>query len=372
MTVKGWCPGAWRPMMSGDGLIIRIRPRLARLTREQILGLCALSLSHGNGIIDLTSRANLQMRGIAEDQHGNVLRALQHLDLLDATAEDESRRNIVVTPMWQTGDLTTRLHAALLNALPDLPDLPPKMGVAIDAGTGPVLSDTSADFRFERADTGDLILRADGAHKGKRVSEQNAPTALIELAKWFVASDGVAAGRMSKHLKTKTFPDTWQDTKPSPATGSITPGAVTGGFVYGAPFGSIDARAMTRLIQDSQATALRVTPWRTFLLEDAQPCDTHGFVTSRTDPLLRIHACPGAPACSAATVDTRALARQLAPHHSGTLHISGCSKGCAHPRPATTTLVGRDGAFDLVENGHPWDAPRQRGLTPNDLLTTAS
>ena len=27
--VKGWCPGAHRPMMSGDGLVVRIRPRLA-------------------------------------------------------------------------------------------------------------------------------------------------------------------------------------------------------------------------------------------------------------------------------------------------------------------------------------------------------
>ena len=29
---KGWCPGAWRPMASGDGLLVRVRPRLGRLT----------------------------------------------------------------------------------------------------------------------------------------------------------------------------------------------------------------------------------------------------------------------------------------------------------------------------------------------------
>lgn len=54
-------------MMSGDGLIVRIRPRLGRLTREQSLGLCALSQSEGNGILDLTSRANLQMRGVQQE-----------------------------------------------------------------------------------------------------------------------------------------------------------------------------------------------------------------------------------------------------------------------------------------------------------------
>ncbi|MEX0310335.1 MAG: cobalamin biosynthesis protein CobG [Tateyamaria sp.] len=364
MSVKGWCPGAWRPMMSGDGLIVRIRPRLARLARAQALGLCALSQSHGNGIIDLTSRANLQMRGIAEDRYDAVLTALHALDLIDATAEDEAKRNITVTPLWQDGDLTTRLHAAILNALPQMPRLPAKMGIAIDTGPAPGLSDTPADFRFERSQTG-LILRADGAPKGKRITEDDAAQALIDLATWFVTSGGPEQGRMAKHLNITALPATWQDTAPAPTASRSTPGGAT----YGAPFGSIDATALAALITDNDATALRVTPWRLFVLEDAKPCPPHGFITDPHDPLLQMHACPGAPACASATVDTRRLARQLA---QPGLHVSGCTKGCAHPRLAPKTLVGRDGAYDLVENGHPWDAPRQRGLTAQDLMTPAT
>jgi precorrin-3B synthase len=45
------------------------------------------------------------------------------------------------------------------------------------------------------------------------------------------------------------------------------------------------------------------------------------------------------------------------------LHISGCAKGCAHPRPAPITLVGRDGLYDLVIDGAPSDSPSIRGLT---------
>ena len=32
VAAKGWCPGALRPMESGDGLIARIRPRGGRLS----------------------------------------------------------------------------------------------------------------------------------------------------------------------------------------------------------------------------------------------------------------------------------------------------------------------------------------------------
>lgn len=364
MSVKGWCPGAWRPMMSGDGLIVRIRPRLGRLTCPQTLGLCALSQSYGNGIIDLTIRANLQLRGIKENQDENLLKALFDLDLIDATADAEARRNITVTPTWRNGDLTTRLHGAILQALPDMPALPAKMGIAIDTGYGPVLTDTAADFRFENSDSG-LILRADGAAKGKRIDEHGAPQALLDLANWFVTTGGPTAGRMSKHLRNTRLPAAWQDSDPAPIADRIQPG----GNAYGTAFGSIDAAALTALIKDSRATALRVTPWRVFLLEDAQSCQSHGFITDPNDPLLHTHACPGAPACASATVDTRHLARQIA---KPGLHVSGCAKGCAHPRRAATTLVGNNGAYDLVENGHPWDAPRQRGLTATDLLTPAS
>ena len=67
-------------------------------------------------------------------------------------------------------------------------------------------------------------------------------------------------------------------------------------------------------------------------------------------------------------MNTRALAMDLAPAFNG-LHVSGCAKGCAHPKPCATTLVGQNGAFDLVKNGHPWDQPSQRGLTSTDLMT---
>jgi precorrin-3B synthase len=88
------------------------------------------------------------------------------------------------------------------------------------------------------------------------------------------------------------------------------------------------------------------------------------------DPLLAVDACPGAPACAAASVETRALARALAGRVAG-LHVSGCAKGCARGPPARVTLVGREGRFDLVRAGTAWDRPLRRGLTPAEVLSEA-
>ena len=83
---KGWCPGAHRAMASGDGLLVRVRPRLARLTAAQALGLCELSRRLGSGLVDLTHRANLQLRGVTPADHAAVVDALCVLGLADADA----------------------------------------------------------------------------------------------------------------------------------------------------------------------------------------------------------------------------------------------------------------------------------------------
>jgi hypothetical protein len=47
--VKGWCPGALRPMESGDGLIVRLSARGAGLSRAAMQGIAAAAESFGNG-----------------------------------------------------------------------------------------------------------------------------------------------------------------------------------------------------------------------------------------------------------------------------------------------------------------------------------
>ncbi len=198
VAAKGWCPGAYRPMASGDGLIVRVRPVLARLTAPQVLGLCEAAQAHGSGMIDLTSRANLQLRGVRAEAHEALLADLWELGLLDADPAMEGRRNLLVAPLWAPGDATALVAQGLIARLGDLPDLPAKVGFAIDCGDAPVLGSASADIRVERGLSGGLILRADGCALGRPVTQDRAVEDVISLAHWFAATRG-DAGRMARH-----------------------------------------------------------------------------------------------------------------------------------------------------------------------------
>ncbi|WP_417599957.1 cobalamin biosynthesis protein CobG [Pararhodobacter oceanensis] len=366
-TVKGWCPGAHRPMLAADGLVVRIRPRLARLTAAQALGLCALAQRYGHGYLDLTNRANLQIRGVAEGNHLALIEALADLDLLDGDPALESRRNILVAPFWQSGDLTHRLSIALIDRLADLPELPAKIGFAVDTLAQPLLTRDSADIRIERAASG-LILRANGAAAGRAVTEDTAIPALLEMTAWLADHLTQDRRRMAQVMAHSPLPPEWCDTPALSAAPAPQIGQQSSGALIGAAFGQIDADALAQVIRAQSLQAIRLTPWRMFYLEGGTLPDTAAFLTDPQDPLLRVDACPGAPYCPSSSVETRALAKRLAPHVSGTLHVSGCAKGCAHRGTADLTLTGRDGRFDLIRHGTATDTPERRALSPDDIL----
>lgn len=367
-VVKGWCPGAYTPMRSGDGLILRVRPRLGRLTLAQTLGLCAAAQEFASGIVDLTNRANLQLRGVADSQYDKVLARLLELGLLDDDPRVEGRRNIVVSPFARPGDNSERIASDIMNKLVELPELPAKFGFKVDCGKHPVLAGVSGDISIEIGAAHSLIVRAQGASGGRLTDVGRAADMAIELALWFHENAG-GARRMRQVAH--RLPKEWTAAAPAAGPPRPEPGPVSGGMLVGAPFGSLDAASLADMLGRVGPEVLCVTPWRMVFLPavDKIPEDLAregGFLTG-PGPLLTAHACPGAPHCSSATVETRALAKTLATRTPGELHVSGCAKGCAHPRKAARTLVGRDGAFDLVENGAPWEEPTRRGLCPGLL-----
>jgi precorrin-3B synthase len=98
------------------------------------------------------------------------------------------------------------------------------------------------------------------------------------------------------------------------------------------------------------------------------------LITDADDPALRVIACSGAPRCREAHADTRALAATLAPHIAANarLHVSGCTKGCAHSGSASITLVATREGFDLIRDGSTRDAPALRGLSAARIVKNPS
>ncbi len=368
-VVKGWCPDAWRPMMAGDGLLVRVRPPLGRLTRAQALGVCEAATRHGNGQIDATTRANLQIRGVREDSWRPLIDALLDLALIESDPVREARANILVAAEWCVGDDTHRIAEDLRARLAELPDLPGKVGFAVDAGPTPVLRDASADFRIEPAATGQLILRADGRSNGIPLSPGTEVDRLIALAHWFVESGGRANKRMARHHA--PLPD-WATatTPPAFAATALKSGPHPIGMALGLPFGRIAAPALTHLLEAEAIRAIRMTPWHVVICETDAPFQANPaeFITDPSSPFLHADACVGAPACQQATVETRALAHRLAPHVAGRLHVSGCAKGCARAAPADIVLTGREGRYDLAYAARAGAPPAITGLDAAQIL----
>ena len=363
--IKGWCPGALRPMMSGDGLVVRIRPPAGRLNQRQAAGIATLATSCGNGIIDLSNRGNVQLRGVAQNRYETLIDGLRVLDLIDPDATVESRRNILITPFRTQGDESETMTAELTTALArsDAPDVSAKFGYVIDAGTAPVLQNAPADIRLERALSGGLLLCAADHPFGKVVSRADAVPQMLDLARWSLEH----GARMSRLLAGgAALPDGFSTAR-QPAPPTPPPGLYPAGVLVGMAFGQIDAETLASL---ADLGVLRVTPWRMLLIEGVASVPARsGLISDPTDPLLRVAACVGAPGCAQAHAATRDVARHLARYvpQGQTLHVSGCAKGCALPRAASVTLTATPEGFHLICDGTADGSPIDTGLHVADL-----
>lgn len=376
-VIQGWCPGALRPMASEDGLILRIRPPAGRLTHVQVEGVAELAEAFGNGLIELTRRANVQLRGLSPQSLPEVQRRLVSLELLDPRldAETEARVNILLNPFLDNGthsepgeDVGLHLWTKLRSALtaPDAPRLPAKFGFAIDLSPeGRHLADESADIRIESGADHPILVRGDGAGTGRpAATPAEAVELALALAHWFVASGGVAPdgrGRMRNHLARGAVPPQHLRGTARPA-----PAAVPEVFlarVVGFDFGTVRAATFTRLPHHIPGP-IHLTPWRgvtgrTILDRETLQTDPD-VILDASDPRHRRFACVGKAGCGQALGDPRALARRhrLLPPPGASVHIAGCAKGCAHPGPADVTLTCIDRGLLLSRSGRAGDGRR--------------
>jgi precorrin-3B synthase len=401
--VKGWCPGALKPMRSGDGLIVRVRPRCGMFRPDELVVLAEAAQRFGNGHIDLTRRANLQIRGVGEESLPGLHDVIGGLGLLDPTPEGEAVRNLMISPLAGV-DPAEVLDirgialeiARLLVSERALWALPSKFGFIVDGCGTLTLADERADIRLTAIRNGanpSVAIGIDtqaGIDWLGSVSPAAAATAAMETARAFLEVTPNKMRQRVRDLSAKGFASLRSAMRsrldpltvvPEKTAGSsvrrvglldLGPGRFAVGIA--APFGRVETDQLRILAGEMAALGvkeIRLSPWRILyaevpsasagnaVLNAARAVD---LITDPDDPLLRIEACPGAPACRSTRLDTRGDARRLAALSSrfgfeGTVHVSGCAKGCAKSAAADLVLVGAEDVYGIVRNGTAGDRP---------------
>ncbi len=402
-VVKGWCPSLLRPMQAADGWLTRLMPPRGLLAASAARRIAEAAETLGNGQLELTQRAGLQVRGLQD----SGLEALADLALeLGLAVEDpaiEARRSIIASPLIGADPSVSPACEAHLSALdraiferPAFAGLPEKFGFVVDGGGLLPLRGIGSD----------LVLRCElNRIELGRLASVTLPAgsdlaaAAIALAETFVRLNAGRFRRLRAYLDAEgpaALPRTAgltaaaavfeqkQAAAPRPGLHCL-PDSDVGAFLAVWPFGALTAErlwASADLAEHRGDGALRITPWRALAVAGvdrsvqqplAEAFVALGAVTS-PHAFLRIDACPGKGACAEASVDTRGLASALAaklPAQGGHLHLSGCSKGCAHPRAAALTLVGEDGGWALVRDGRADAQPSRHGLGDREILDLA-
>ncbi|MEU3469350.1 nitrite reductase [Streptomyces sp. NPDC006687] len=149
------CPGALRLHAADDGYLARVRIPGGLLTVPQAAALGLAADRFGDGHLELTSRGNVQLRGLADGCGGGLAELLGGVGLLPAPSH-ERVRNIVASPMggahvvrWvreldrllcassRAADLSGRFLFALDDGRGDVAALEPDVTVLAHSSTGP-------------------------------------------------------------------------------------------------------------------------------------------------------------------------------------------------------------------------------------------
>jgi len=62
-VARGACPRLSEPMQTGDGLLVRI-VTAGPIPLDGFTRLCAIANEHGNGVMEISARGSLQVRGL--------------------------------------------------------------------------------------------------------------------------------------------------------------------------------------------------------------------------------------------------------------------------------------------------------------------
>ncbi|MBE7733731.1 precorrin-3B synthase [Devosia faecipullorum] len=378
---RGACPTLDTPMLTGDGLLARLRISGNRLSPEHLTLLANLALVHGNGLVEVSARGNLQVRGLSPSS------APLFEDAVSAIFDLETGLVIDISPLsgedpMEKADSRPLAEAIRTGAMAMHGKLGPKVSVVVDSAGQISLASLKADIRLVALDAAHWAVHF-GDGKPQVMDAEGAISATLAML-GALAAFGADARATDLFPVTNASPISTHHGAIPPLSKRPEEGGVTMQLTSGhttaiaLPFGQMHGEALIVLADGARTAGLgniRLAPGNRLLFDGASPslvaqAAALGFIVASDDARLRISACIGSDGCASGNIAARRLAELLASHvQPGThLHVSGCAKGCAHPRATDVTLVGRADGIGLVINGRAGDTPSEildeAGLIP--------
>ncbi|MFH8787960.1 cobalamin biosynthesis protein CobG [Streptomyces roseoverticillatus] len=410
------CPGALRLHAADDGALARIRLPGGLLTARQALELARISEDLGDGHLDLTSRGNVQLRGLAGGCGGTVAGRLRKHGMLPSDRHDRIR-NVAASPLCGldgfapesasgsgsgSEEAPANIQAwvreldGLLcadDAPVDLTHLSGRFLFGLDDGRGDIVA-LRPDVTLIASGPGRAGLYFGTSGPGLRVSAADAPRAAVLAAAEFLAAREAcgstawrvrelpagqrpAVARLVERLAEADILSTPLPSLRLPLGEPPVPGVVTGpdglrALSVTAPLGRLTS-AQWRLVSGMAGREgngeLRVTPWRGLVVPGLAAAKAPGllatladagFVTSPDSAWHRAGACAGRPGCAKSLADVRADAAaclasgQAAGATALPVYWSGCERRCGHPGggPWVDVLATGDGYRVTVRDGN--------------------
>ncbi len=354
------CPGALQVHKAADGALARIRLPGGLIGPAQLEALAHAATRFGSPAMELTSRGNIQIRGITDTQA--VADAVATAGLLPS-ATHERVRNIVASPLSGRigghADVRDWVHGldAAIQAEPGLTALPGRFWFGIDDGRGDV-SGLGADVGAHVSGESVAVLLA-GRDTGVRVAPSDVVPTLISIAQRFVDTRQ-SAWRVAELADASALLD---GLRRSAETGMGWPpvtrppvgwlGQDDGRVALGAaaPLGVLQARVAEYLA--AVDAPMVITPWRSVLVCDLDDgvadaalrvLAPMGLVFDENSPWLGVSACTGSPGCEHSAADVRADATR-AVTDAGTMHrhFVGCERACGSPPEGEVLIATADG-----------------------------
>ncbi len=344
------CPGALDVHPAADGGLARVRVPGGTLTNDQFRALITAAAELGDGSIELTSRANAQIRGLADGAQFPLARRLADAGLLPSL-EHERVRNVIASPLGDTQRTVDEIDRRL-RADPVLAGLPGRFLITVDDGTGDV-SGLRGDVGLHRVGaTADALLLA-GRDTGLRVAD--GPATVIAAARAFAELRG-SAWRLAE-LQDGTTAITERLGVPGrerlalPPAPPPAPGRHGDLLVVGVPLGRLDQRAAHALA--ALGTTVRLTPWRSVVVPggDREALRLGDLVTDPASPWHGVTACTGRPGCAKSLSDVRGDAARWVRAGSRTddlpVHWAGCERRCGRPTGPVVDVVATGDGYDV-------------------------